>query len=331
MRRLVLPSLNFVHDALRLNSMRFNSTPLALLASFAALGFASSASAEEVPPPAPTAPVDLNTAPGPVLSSPASKNAALPESDDLDAAMAPAQAPAAPQKAPEPTSPAPPPTSTADTATPPSIAPVSSADSSGQSGGQSSSEAVDTPRYTFSQPTYAVSLMGTLSAASIPFLDTNGTASTQKLRGISLGLEFQPEFLQSVGVLGFGPNLSYFFTSEVPDQVTAGGFAVYSIGGEIRYQARFFHEQFLVPFVGYEMESMAYRLKNFSGSLSINGLAFGGMLLLNALEPEAAGTFYSDQGVSRSYLVAEWRGRSGSDKNLTFSGNAFFFGLRIEF
>ena len=48
-------------------------------------------------------------------------------------------------------------------------------------------------------------------------------------------------------------------------------------------------------------------------------------------DPDSAATFFSDYSVARSYLVAELHMTTGSDSNLSFSGNTYYFGMRVEF
>ncbi len=59
---------------------------------------------------------------------------------------------------------------------------------------------------------------------------------------------------------------------------------------------------------------------------------FGGlMLLLNPLEPSAAAEGFLASGVSRTYLLAEFRALQASDDLISFSGASLHFGLRFEF
>ena len=59
----------------------------------------------------------------------------------------------------------------------------------------------------------------------------------------------------------------------------------------------------------------------------VGGLAF----LMNVLEQNTAAVFYSDWGVSRTYLFAELKGYSGQDGTLDLGGKSLFAGLRFEY
>jgi hypothetical protein len=64
-------------------------------------------------------------------------------------------------------------------------------------------------------------------------------------------------------------------------------------------------------------------------------MAYGGfagmMFLLNALDSDSAAGFYSNWGVKRSYLTAEFKGYAGHDTFLDLGGSSLFFGVRIEY
>jgi hypothetical protein len=113
--------------------------------------------------------------------------------------------------------------------------------------------------------------------------------------------------------------------------VTSGPVNVFSVGAEVRYQARFFREQILVPVVGYAYEGINYRLTYATGATDGHGPVYGVWLLLNQLEPDQAAEAYMDSGVIRSYLVAEARNLEGGNEDIDFSGFSYFLGLRIEF
>ena len=186
------------------------------------------------------------------------------------------------------------------------------------------------PGYQRARPQWAVEVAGSLSALggspSIPNLGTS------KIRATSIAFEFQPAFFQSLGVLGFGPSISAYPVLPGTTLVNKGFLSLVSGGGQVRYQARFFREQWIVPVVGYETQYFHYRLASGStGNFTMNGPFFGGMLLLNVLDPSTAAEFYVDSGVSRSYLVAELRTSTGHDDNISIDGRSFYLGVRVEF
>jgi hypothetical protein len=87
-----------------------------------------------------------------------------------------------------------------------------------------------------------------------------------------------------------------------------------------------------VPTIGYEYQYLTYALTTGpQGAMPLSGPVFGAMFLLNVLEPTSAAEMYVEQGISRSYLVAEFKSLQGNDANLSISGQSFFFGLRFEF
>ncbi len=150
------------------------------------------------------------------------------------------------------------------------------------------------------------------------------------IRALQMALEYQPDLLSRIGVVGFGPYFTFYPLSE--RQVVSRSLSLWSWGAQFRYQARYFEEQWFVPVVGYFLQSTHYSLVTGSkGSLSSSGPIFGLWILLNFLEPKSAADFYADHGVLRSYLVAEIRRPSGSNSDLLLSGGSFFFGLRFEF
>ncbi|HUP56892.1 MAG TPA: hypothetical protein VM598_05520 [Bdellovibrionota bacterium] len=157
--------------------------------------------------------------------------------------------------------------------------------------------------------------------------------------GVSLQVELQPAFLQGFGVLGFGPSLSVYPISG-NESVASNSFALWSVGGQVRYQARYFREQPIVPMAGFAFERVAYRLNNLgpagatrsvNSSVNMTGPFFGAWFLLSVLEPDQASMAYINSGLVRSYLTAEVRSMTGSDDDVDLSGNSYFFGLRVEF
>ena len=185
------------------------------------------------------------------------------------------------------------------------------------------------PRYTLTRPAWGVSVTGSLKAlGGKDLVASQGGNST---RAIQISAEYQLPFLQSIGVISLGPSVGIYPIFPI-GQTTESALGIWEIGGQARYQLRFFREQIFVPLAGFEVQRIAYTLQSgAAGSLIATGPLFGGMLLLNPLEPSSAAELYINHRVSRSYLVGELRGLSGSDAQISFSGLSVFFGLRLEF
>ena len=172
------------------------------------------------------------------------------------------------------------------------------------------------PKYALLRPLWGIQIGGGA-------LHSQAASTSLIGRPLMLQLEIQPTFLQSLGVVSFGPAAGSFFSP-----------TTFYGGGMIRYQARFFHEQWIVPMVGYEYLTPVAISGNpdsiplTSGSISgraTQGIVLGGMFLLNVLERDSANQFFSNHGVLRTYLTAEYR--SWFNGLLTF----WHFGLRVEY
>ena len=191
------------------------------------------------------------------------------------------------------------------------------------------------PRFQRLRPQWGVELTGSINAwGQQALVAEQGDAPS---RAFSLHFEYQPQFLQSLGVVSFGPSVAIYpmmGTSALPSV-----FSVFTVGGQIRYQARYFREQVIVPVVGYSWEHLTYTFSNgSSGGFGVQGPLLGLWFLLNVLEPATATQFYAYQGVLRSYFVLESRSLSGEDskplsdgRTLTISGSSYFFGFRLEY
>jgi hypothetical protein len=195
------------------------------------------------------------------------------------------------------------------------------------------------PLYQLHRPEWGVELAGSLQGFGKE-AQIAGDVSDLKVRGVGFQFDYQPRFLQAIGVIGLGPSFGAYPVTPASDTYAAAT-AHWYVGGQVRYQARFFREQILVPMIGYAFEYMSYRYKAVhapggdlpgeSGRLLLQGPVFGAWLLLNWFEPSAAADMFVNNGVSRSYLVAEMRMLQGADINVDVPGEALFFGLRIEY
>jgi hypothetical protein len=151
------------------------------------------------------------------------------------------------------------------------------------------------------------------------------------VQGLQFQGEYQPQALQSFGVLSVGASLGLYNTSPAGALTDSLG-GLLSYGYQARYQAYFIRNQWVVPTIGFGGEWVRYNLKSgATGTVSTTGIFYGAMLLLSAFDSATASELYANTGVSRVYLLAEARSRSGSDANLTLSGQSYFFGLRFEF
>jgi len=183
--------------------------------------------------------------------------------------------------------------------------------------------------YRAARPTFGVSMIGSVKAlGGQALVPEQGTASTW---GASIQFEYQPAFIQRAGVLGFGISGGLYPISPI-GTATSSAFGVFSGGAQVRYQLRYFQGQPIVPYGGYGAEYIWYQFTSSgSGSLLAQGPFFGGMLLLNWIEPSVSHRGFIDNGLARSYLTGEARMLQGSDNVLNFSGMSFYFGLRMEF
>jgi hypothetical protein len=185
------------------------------------------------------------------------------------------------------------------------------------------------PRYQYQRPGWG----GMLSYSPDAFGGDSGITGLagESLRALHFSYEWQPRFLQAIGVIGLGPQLGAYPILPEGD-VLSGPTSIWSYGARIHYQARFFREQPIVPFVSYTYEKLSYELKaGTSGTGTLTGMSFGGMFLLNWLEPHAAAEAFVSSGVLRTYLVTEYRQLSGTySTGGGPSGNTLSFGLRLE-
>jgi hypothetical protein len=191
------------------------------------------------------------------------------------------------------------------------------------------------PPYQLARPNWAFELSAAGNA-----LGSSGFAPEQAgdpCRALQLQFEYQPSFIQSIGVLGIGLTGAIYPITVAGDlapdtNVVNGVASVWSVGAEVRYQARFFREQPVVPVGGFEADWLHYHFTDSqAGSPVISGPFAGLMVLLNIFEPTVAAEAYITQGIARSYLVVEYKLLSGSDSLVSVSGGEFYAGFRLEF
>lgn len=155
--------------------------------------------------------------------------------------------------------------------------------------------------------------------------------SSVSIQGASIIFEYQPPFVQKYGVLGLGAMASVYNVS--PSSVlTQSLLSFFSAGAQIRYQAKYFREQPVVPYFGYGFEYFEYQFINANWSNFIrSGPIVGIMFLINAFDHDSAHELFVDSGIARTYIVAETRGSSSGDQTLAISPLDWFFGIRFEF
>ena len=174
------------------------------------------------------------------------------------------------------------------------------------------------PPYYYYKPQWAVGLFYAPRAF--------GDVSTV-IRGASIVFEYQPRFLQKIGVIGLGPVFSVY-----PITSPSWNLNAWSVGGIVRYQARWFQNQWLVPTLGFSFDRITYNVKTPpSVTTTESGPVFGLMFLLNAIDPDTAAQSFVEPGFVRSYVFAELKRPTSSDVLLANQGNVWQFGLRIEF
>ncbi len=138
--------------------------------------------------------------------------------------------------------------------------------------------------------------------------------------------EYQPAFLQPFGVFSLGGSLHVYPYFGGNDSLLT----IVSTGISIRYQARFFREQILVPTVAYQYELLRTLFKDQNAWSVLRGPSVGLWLLLNGIDQNSASHFYLNSKILRTYLIAEMKGLQGSVSYTAITGYSFYFGVRFE-
>lgn len=189
------------------------------------------------------------------------------------------------------------------------------------------------PLYDRENPNWAIDIHGSLGALGSPGLQNNTDPANVydiPTRNFGIGFEWEPDALQSAGVFSIGPSMNLYYVDD--SSVTKSAFSIYSAGVSAKYQFKYWRGQPFVPFVGFETQFIKYSIINGdSGIANSKGLTFGGMLLLNWMEPSAAHSLFSDHGIRRSYLVGEAKQMTADKAFLSVDGMAYYFGLRMEY
>lgn len=184
-------------------------------------------------------------------------------------------------------------------------------------------------------PHFGVDVHAFLAAIGTPeTTQVLGNMTTDiSLRNLGMAFDWQPQVIQDAGygVLAIGPTANLYFV----DDATDSKLSIYSLGLSLKYQFRYMRNQIVVPFVGYESQVIRYRFSDAtglgSGQTKAAGPSFGLMVNLNWFEPPAAHTFYSEDGIRRTYLLAEVKRLTTEEEALSALANALYFGLRMEF
>lgn len=142
--------------------------------------------------------------------------------------------------------------------------------------------------------------------------------------------------LHFLGVWGGGAVMDAYIPFSKVGQGPSPMAYAFSLGGEIRYQARFWDRQPLVPSISYAFKRMTYRLLDGTlGGLPVQEPSVGLWLNLNWIDPVVAGNFRRDIGVQRTYLMVEYRriisGVTEQTSDVVVSGDLLQAGLRFEF
>ncbi len=155
---------------------------------------------------------------------------------------------------------------------------------------------------------------------------------------MDFGFNIMP--IQKFGVLGIGALLKT--NSTRADFASRGDRAnlvfAWAYGAEVTYQARYSDSQIIVPVVGYSAEQWRYQLRGVDqkrGFLNARGPMAGLMFCLNSLDDTTARSLNGQMGITRTYLVAEYRNvrgatRSNDANKGSLNGDTLSMGLRFE-
>jgi hypothetical protein len=161
---------------------------------------------------------------------------------------------------------------------------------------------------------------------------SGGTGADFHTIPLMMQVDYQP--LHWLGVWGigsfFGFDLTRMAGADAPGARPSLHFG-WSAGGQIRYQARYFEWQPVVPTFAYSMGSWNYKTTFGSpGSFPVQGPVYGLWVYLNALDRSSSSSFFEDIGVVRSYLTLEMREITGGDAVYKIGGRSYHVGLRFE-
>jgi hypothetical protein len=183
------------------------------------------------------------------------------------------------------------------------------------------------PGYQLERPMWGFEVTGSASALGGTDVLTQSTTT----QAVGIQIDYQPPFLQFLGVIDLGIQGGIFNNAAL----TETAFTWYYLGVQVRYQLKVFREQPIVPVAGFEYIWTHFNLNTGDvGSGIASGPFFGAWLLMNFFDEGDAAQMYVNNGISRTYVVAELHEQtltSTQDSNVSASGQSLFFGLRFEF
>ncbi|MFN7685618.1 MAG: hypothetical protein ACK5QT_09430 [Oligoflexia bacterium] len=203
-----------------------------------------------------------------------------------------------------------------------SVLMASADDATGQSPQKRSGIDHSIPYYLQKRPTWAFQFSGSWTQA-LGSEARAGNSSLTSSRSGELAIEYQPPWVQALGVLSGGVHVRYHSASAAK--------RLLGYGGRLAYQAKWFTNQWVVPVAGYSLDQVYYELNSGAqGTLANPGIFYGLRFFLSAADPGAAAELYNSLGVTRTYLSVELFDRQASNADLTLSGRTLAIGLRME-
>jgi len=183
-------------------------------------------------------------------------------------------------------------------------------------------------KYDKHRPNFALGLGGVLGGQGT-YINNKGQEERLKMHSFDLSAEYQPAFLQGMGVLGVGPTVG--LPQMTYDSATKEVQNAYYFGGQVRYQFRYVRGQVLVPMISYMYQRWNLVTTNGTDEFSVHGPAAGLWLYLNFLDNQTAKDLYQGYGVARTYAYFEVRKLEGSGVRTRIFGVTYNTGIRFEF
>lgn len=194
------------------------------------------------------------------------------------------------------------------------------------------------PPYDRENPTVGIDIHASLQSLGSTIKSESslapGVLNESNVRNFGVGFEYEPKFMQSIGVFSLGPSVNMYVLDPAGD-LTESAFSIFSLGFSGKYQLKFMRSQILVPFVGFEAQMIRYSFHEETGLgtgwTTTTGPTFGGMLLLNWMEPSSAHNLFAEYGIKRTYLVGEAKLLKADNALFSVDGTAVYFGMRMEY
>jgi hypothetical protein len=190
-------------------------------------------------------------------------------------------------------------------------------------------ESFATLSYDYKKPSFG--LQFTVTPEAFAHQQLSSLQGSYSISGFETAFDYQPSIFQNYGILGLGAVLGiYPFLKN--SNLTNSAFSIWSWGGRIQYQARYFHRQPLVPILGYEAYQTIYRFTSeLYHRILMHGPKMGLWFFLNILDPNSATSFYLDKRILRTYLLLESLYERGNNNSVSIRGWTYKLGLRVEF